>query len=375
MITDIKNYLKSKTNIKNGLFLVLCLVLVHYGLYYGILTNVRVMIIAGVFIVARSIYLTRIPFDINMLFLFEGFVVKALLDQHTGKAWKVPTTLAMPVLMYLFGKYLVAVRSTKKTKTVTKITPEGPVKAEVANPTVEKTTGVFTACERAVLSAFSVAIGMTIYGLMNYHLTRENQVIARMGYYFLAFRDGEFSSKNTFLFSFIPVASIVVAILVFVFYKLAAKNQRLNKIKHFVLLGVFIVISIIAIRIYVGDIRFEAFKEGVHLMVMQHWGNFTFTVLELDTSGNMWLDYGRESGIMVLIPILIFFGLTIKDTIQLALNKSVGIFTKTLLITAFVLFNVYYFIESDAFVFQFYWFVGLAVSGAISVLRLSGKED
>ena len=58
-----KNYLKSKTNIKNGLFLVLCLVLVHYGLYYGILTNVRVMIIAGVFIVARSIYLTRIPFD------------------------------------------------------------------------------------------------------------------------------------------------------------------------------------------------------------------------------------------------------------------------------------------------------------------------
>ena len=375
MIADIKNYFKSKANIKNGLFLIFCLVLVHYGLYYGILTNVRIMIIAGVFIIARSIYLTRIPFDIGMLFLFEGFVVKAMLDQHTGKAWKVPTTLAMPVLMYLFGKLLVAVRSTKKTKTVTKITPEGSVEVQVDNPTAEETAGVFTACERAVLAFFGVAIGMTIYGLMNYHLTRENQIIARMGYYFLAFRDGEFSSKNTFLFSFSPIVSIVVAFLAFAFYKLAARNERVNKIKHFILLSVFVVIALIAIRIYVGDIRFEAFKEGVQLMVIQHWGNFNFTVLELDTSGNMWLDYGRESGIMVLIPILIFFGLTIKDTIQLALNKAVGIFTKTLLISAFVLFNVYYFIESDAFIFQLYWFIGLAVSGAISVLRLSGKED
>lgn len=375
MITDIKNYLKSKTNIKNGLFLILCLVLVHYGLYYGILTNVRVMIIAGIFIIARSIYLTRIPFDLGMLFLFEGFVVKAMLDQHTGKAWKVPTTLAMPVLMYLFGKFVVAVRPTKKTKTVTKITPEGPAEVEVANPTAEKTAGVFTSSERAVLSLIAVSIGMTIYGIMNYRLTQGNQIIARMGYYFLAFRDGEFSSKNTFLFSFIPLVSIVVAFLAFAFYKLVAKNERVNKIKHFVLLGVFVVIALIAIRIYVGDIRFEAFKEAVHLMVVQHWGNFNFTVLELDTSGNMWLDYGRESGIMVLVPILIFFGLTIKDTIQLALNKAVGIFTKTLLISAFVLFNVYYFIESDAFIFQFYWFIGLAVSGAISVLRLSGKDE
>jgi hypothetical protein len=369
------NSLKSKVNIKNALFLLVCVVLAHYGLYYGILTNVRLMIFAGVFILVRSIYLTKIPFDLNMLFLFEGFVIKAMLDQHTGKAWKVPTTLAMPVLMYLFGKYIVAVRTSKKTKLETKITPEGPAQVEVIDPSAEKTEGVFTACKRAVLALCFTAVGMTIYGLMNYRMTRQNTIIANMGYYFLAFREGEYSRFNTFMFSFIPAISIILALLAFGFYKLAAKNESLNKIKHYVVLIVFTIMSLAGIWIYLHDIRWQAFKEAVHLMVTEHWGNFNFTVLELNTSSNMWLDYGRESGILVLVPILIFFGLAIKDAIQLALNKNVGIFTKTLVLSAFILFNVYYFIESDAFTFQFYWFIGLAVSGAISVLRLVGKEE
>lgn len=366
--------IKTKFNYKNILFLMVCVVLAHFGLYYGLITNVRIMLLAGTFILARSIYLRKLPFDINLMFLFVTFIIKAMLDQHTGKAWKVPNTLAMPVLMYLLGKFLVAVRSSEKTISVTKITPEGPVRVQVANPLVEKTKGVFSQAERAVLAFGATALGMTYYGFLNYRLTHQNPMISDAGLYYLAFKDGQFSTINTFLFPFIPVMSFFVAAMVFAFYKLATSIKGLNKCKHLIILGLFVVISILAIWTYLHDPRWAALKEGARLMVTQHWGNFAFTVFERNSSSNMWLDYGRESGIMVLVPLLIFWGLTIKDAILLSFNKYVDIFTKTLLLVGFTLFNVYYFIEEEAFNNQYYWFFGLAISGAISIIRLTSQN-
>ncbi len=366
--------IKTKINYKNRLFLMGCVVLVHFGLYYGLITNVRIMLLAGIFILVRSIYLRKLPFDINLMFLFATFIIKAMLDQHTGKAWKVPTTLAMPVLMYLFGKFIVAVRSNAKTVTVTKITPKGTVQAEVVDTLAEKTKGVFTATERVIIAFGATAIGMTYYGFLNYRLTSQNPALFSAGLYYLAFKDGQFCTINTFLFPFIPVASFLIALAVLGFYKLAALIKTIDKFKHFIILGIFVVISIIAVWTYIHDLRWEALKEGVHLMFTQHWGNFAFTVFERNSSSNMLLDYGRESGIMVFVPLLIFWMLTIKDAIQLSLNKSVDIFTKTLMLSAFTLFNVYYFIEEEAFNNPYYWYFGLAVSGVISILKLSSQK-
>ena len=366
--------IKTKLNYKNILFLMCCVVLAHFGLYYGLITNVRIMLLAGAFILARSIYLRKLPFDINLLFLFAAFIIKAMLDQHTGKAWKVPTTLAMPVLMYLFGKFIVAVRSNQKNLTATKITPNGPAQVELSNPLVEKTAGAFTSAERAVLAFAATAVGMTYYGFLNYRLTSQNPAFSDAGLYFLAFKDGQYSTINTFLFPFIPVTAFAISLIILAFYKLSAKNKALDKCKHLIVFGIFAVISVVALWTYIHDLRWEALKEGLHLMFTQHWGNFAFTVFERNSSSNMMLDYGRESGIMVFVPLLIFWILTIKDAIQLSINKNVDIFTKTLLLSAFTLFNVYYFIEEEAFTNPYYWYFGLAVSGAISIIRLTSQK-
>ena len=140
-----------------------------------------------------------------------------------------PTTLAMPVLMYLLGKFLVSVRSNSKTVSVTKITPKGPVTVSMPDPLAEKTPGVFTSSARAVLALGATAIGMAYYGFLNYKLTVQDPLVAGTGYYYMAFKDGQFSTINTFLFPFIPLAAFVLALLVWIFYLLASKNKVLNK--------------------------------------------------------------------------------------------------------------------------------------------------
>ncbi len=307
--------IKNNISFSNIVFIAICGIIAYYSSRYPDVSNTTIMLIAGIYILGRSFSVKKLDFDMTLLFLFTTFVIKAMLDQHTGKAWKVPTTLAMPVLMYLFGK-LIATSKNIKTD--------------------------FDSQIRIWIAVIAMAVGMLI-------------------------------NNRDFLFNRIPASAVVIAAICgaldLLLTKIAAKNEKLLKLKWipFAIVGV-IALGKVAIW-YHGDIRYIAFREALHLMITQHWGNFAFTVFPENTSSNMWLDYGRESGAMVMIPLAIFLVLSVVDSVKMALSRKIGLATKILLLVAFVLFNIYYFIDAVAFTYQYLWFFGLVINGMISAVK------
>ena len=336
--------IKSKITIANIIFVMACGFLAFYGLYYNSLSNVWVMVATIAFLLFPSFYVGRLRFDINFCFLMETFFVKAMLDQHTGRAWMVPTTMAMPMLTYLFGKLLVA------------------EKADVKN--ADETGKVqFT---KTYIAMGALSLGTLVLGLINWRLTSKSPVRI-FGYYSVAFMGDTFYTNNlTYYFNFIFAGSFVVAALVWLFYKLTDKHEGFVKARPFILAGLFVIGLVGFVIKYVRTERFLAFKEGVYLIVTKHWGNFGLDLTYNNSTSNMWLDYGRDYGILVFVTLFIFFILTLKDAIKLALNKHVNIFCKALLLAAYIGLNIYYFVEAFAYQFAYLWYLGLIVCGIIS---------
>lgn len=84
----------------------------------------------------------------------------------------------------------------------------------------------------------------------------------------------------------------------------------------------------------------------------------------------MWMDYGRDYGLVVMVLLLVFLVLSIKDVIILAIEKRIPFDEKVLWITSFVGFNIYYLFEADAFEYnvRYLWAFGLVFSGIIRSL-------
>jgi len=369
--------IKEKISIQNILFILLCGLMLYYSAKFSGISNVKLMIIAGAYILIRSIYMGHLKFDMNMLVLFEGFVIKAMLDQHTGKAWKVPTTLAMPVLMYLLGKVIATVKykkNEKKQYPLATIARGEAFKPEPEQPPVMVASELGSELRTWI---FTVAIAIGLLGFARTMLAvTEGSVFQAFGYYVLPYSDEVMVDKYELWFGFIPVVSIVLACLAWsidcLTRKCFATKEGLLKRKWIIYLAIYLVAFISFLVWYVRDIRFQALKEAINLMITEHWGNFHFTVMPIDTSSNMWIDYYRESGILVGAFLIMFFVMIIKDAIQLVINANVTIQTKTLLISMFTLFNIFYFIQSTAFDHQFFWFFGLMVSGMISTVKDKG---
>lgn len=331
---------KNKNTIINIIFVMACMFLAFYGLYYNSLANIWVMVVTIPVILVLSLYAGKLRFDINLLFLMETFFVKAMLDQHTGREAIVPTTIAMPMLMYLFGKVLVTDKPIKK----------------------------------SVIVVGSITAGTTVLGLLDWYLTKRSPIYP-MGYYSVAFTGDTFYTNNlAFYFNFVFAIGFIVAAIVWASYKVTDKKESIVKYRGLIFLVIYILGLLGFVIKYVRTERFLAFKEGVHLIITKHWGNFGLDLTYNNSTSNMWLDYGRDYGILVFVTLFIFFILTIKDVIKLVLNKKVDIFTKTLLVTIYTFVNIYYFVDSFAYQFAYLWYIGLVVCGVISEVSHFGTE-
>lgn len=410
--------IKNKITIQNIVFIAASIFLAFWSLYYNSINNIWIMVVTIVFIICQSIYVKHLRFDINLCFLMETFFVKAMLDQHTGKSWMVPTTIAMPMLAYLFGKLIVAekvniIKNKKKSlKSIANLSVEAMAEA-VGNQSEATSVGVITTaqvqtkattaetqpkfkvseskaeefetvefkaaeskeCEanahfirsiKPIIVLAAMTIGTTILGLMNFRLTRKSP-IAAMGFYSVAFTgDSIYTDKWTYLFNFIFIGSLIAAALIWGFYKATSKKQSIVKyrVPFFALISV--AMAAIGFAKYHKTENYLAFKEGVHLIITKHWGNFGLDLTHNSSTSNMWLDYGRDYGILVFATLFIFMILTVKDVVKLVLNRNVDIFLKSWLLVIFIGINVYYFIDATAYVYPCIWYLGLIVCGVLS---------
>ena len=305
--------------------------------------------------------LGRLKFDINLAFLMETFFIKAMLDQHIGKEAIVPTTMAIPMLMYLFGK-LLAARVVDFGEAETETNEKAIANLANKSHIIFKTSKTVS----ANITMLALAVGTLILGLLNFNLTRKSPV-AIMGYYSVAFTgDTFYTDVLAYYFNFIFMLAIIAGLLTYFVYKLTDSNDLIKRYRGLALAVIYVLLLIAVAVKYIGTERFLAFKQGVGLMITQHWGNFGLELTYNNSTSNMWLDYGRDYGILVFGTLLVFFILTIKDLIKLAINKNVGIFAKTVIILAFTGTNIYYFIDSFAYIYPQYWYVGLIVCGVLS---------
>ena len=337
---------KNKIIFNKLVFILACLFLLFWSLYYYSLNNIYIMVITISFILYQSLQVKELRFDINLCFLMETFFVKAMLDQHTGKAAMVPTTIALPMISYLFGKLLVVDNQTEKSNV----------------------DSMFSKEKRAFMSIGAITIGVTILGILNYRLLRKLSLVST-GYYPVAFTNNAFfTNKLTFLFNFIFLTSWGVAIAIWVFYKMTDKLEKQKKAQvrlTFISLPLVLAL-IVGIAMYVKTENYLAFKEGVYFIITKHWGNFGLDLTHNNSTSNMWLDYGRDYGILVFITLFIFLLLTVKDALKLAMNNEVNIFIKSWVLILFIIINVYYFVDATAYVYQGIWYLGLVVCGVLS---------
>ena len=383
--------IKNKITIQNIVFIAASIFLAFWSLYYNSINNIWIMVVTIVFIICQSIYVKHLRFDINLCFLMETFFVKAMLDQHTGKSWMVPTTIAMPMLAYLFGKLLVVekvniIKNKKKSlKSIAnlsvEVTAETQPKFKVSESKAEEFETVeFKATEskkceanahfirsiKPIIVLAAMTIGTTCLGLMNFRLTRKSP-IASMGYYSVAFTgDSIYTDKWTYLFNFIFIGSLIAAALIWGFYKATSKKQSIVKYRVPLLALISVAVAAIGFVKYHKTENYLAFKEGVHLIITKHWGNFGLDLTHNSSTSNMWLDYGRDYGILVFATLFIFLILTVKDAVKLVLNRNVDIFLKSWLLILFTGINVYYFIDATAYVYPCIWYLGLIVCGVLS---------
>ena len=389
--------LKDILDKKNIPVLVFAVFVFVYGIYYVRISNWWIMAVCLLFIAVRCYQVKRIRFDINLLFLGEAFLIKAMLDQHTGKSWKVPETIAIPFLVYLAGMMVTArsrevyweqesLRLKDKAGLVssekTGVMPEnkaGEIPSEIAGVRGKDGAGLAVSGVPGVV-LIALALGQAIVGLVDVRLTHASPIWP-LGYYSVAFLgDTVYTNRITMYANFIMPLSLMVAAIVWLIFKWAGAGDSQRAVsqesgsKRVVLVKKMIlaagILAALAFGIcYFRSIHFQALKEAAALMVTEHWGNFHFTVLDTDTSGNMWLDYGRESGIMVFAPLFIFFLLTIKDVVRMMREHRATVFVKAFVLISFVLWNIYYWMDATAFIYPYYWFFGLFVSGVCAGLR------
>ena len=332
---------KLEINTSNIILILGWLSLLLYGLYYNSVNNILIIAVTVLFILFRCVQLRQIRFDITFVFLMEAFLIKAILDLHIGKDAIVPTTMAIPMLLYLYGKLL------------------------VANTSCNIDDGAQEL--RANISMLFLGIGVSVLGIINFWLTRKSP-IKSMGYYSVAFTNDKFyTDAFTYYFNFIFVLAYLIAAIMFLFYKFS-NNSRFIKIIRVLLIAIVVVIISIFAYKYTTTERFAALKQGISLIVEKPWGNFGLELTYNNSTCNMWLDYGRDYGVLVFGPLLVFQILTFINLVKLTLNKNIGIFTKTLFLVVFCGINIYYFTDPFAYANPQYWYIGLVIYGMVSEL-------
>ncbi len=114
------------------------------------------------------------------------------------------------------------------------------------------------------------------------------------------------------------------------------------------------------------SVKFMNMKEMFKLLFI-NWHNPSYiTSNGINTSFNLWLDFGRDYGIVCFAVIYAFKVCTVVNAIKLAINKKVSVEIKALLLPAFVILNVFYSYEFLAKTNTYLWNAGLVLAAMIS---------
>ena len=320
MTKDKVEIVKEKCNISNALFIIACLFLAVYGKDFVTFSGKYLIGITLGYIVAVSIFVGKIDFDLKLLFLAEAFMNKAILDLHSQAFELVPVAMVSPVLMYMFGKMIVSNKAGNTKQLSVHI------KSNVA------------------FIALAIGIGVGAWKVRGAGI------------------------NPIFLFENSFVVSVVVAAIAVVVDRFLNKNDLTKKVKKWLVYAVLTLGFIVFIKWYVGDDRFLLFKEGLGMLINTRFVSYEGLNANPAFSTMMWFDYVGHYGQLIGIPLLVFLGLTIVDVVKLARNKNVQLFTKVMLIMAFIFTNTYYFLEGVPYLWPCFWYIGLVVNGMISVV-------
>jgi hypothetical protein len=194
-----------------------------------------------------------------------------------------------------------------------------------------------------------------------------------------------FTKGTTLKSAFIAFAIIPIAVLLgFIAYKF-----KVNKI---IVAVITTIISGIDLIPQIIDGRFTYMKEALYLLYTvtfktttdaekalgmsldygNSWMNSKENVLGMTTSHNMWLDFARNYGLIVLGILIAFEIWSIISFIKMIKNKD-KTFVNYALIIAFILFNYHFMLEATAFSNKYIWILGMFVYGMITVSVVNNK--
>lgn len=320
MTKNILDKLKERCTVSNFLFIFACLFLLIYSKDFIIFPGKYLIGFTLIFVLINSLYIGKFDFDLRLLFLAEAFLNKGILDLHAKAFELVPIAMISPVLMYMLGKVIATNR-------------EGDSKQ-------------FSQILKCNVAFIALTIGMTVGAL---------KVI-----------NG--GNRPILLFELSFAICVVAALINVVIDKLLDKKESIKKILIYIGWIIIGILAVIFMRWYFCNDRFALLKEGFGMLMRAKWGGYGVDYIPPTYSTMMWLDYAGHYGQLICFPIYIFEVFTVIDTVKLARNKNVSLYTRTILIMSFVFTNMFYFLEGIPYSWPCFWYIGLVINGMISVV-------
>ena len=122
--------------------------------------------------------------------------------------------------------------------------------------------------------------------------------------------------------------------------------------------------------------RIEAQIEGIKQIIEYPFGvPKNILIVGLSYAHNMWLDIARQTGIIPLALLILFFILNIKSFIQLIINRKIMLKLKILLISVYTTFLMMFFIEPILQAIPVIFILFCLIMGFVDTLAKIYKED
>ncbi|SDB38990.1 hypothetical protein SAMN02910298_01924 [Pseudobutyrivibrio sp. YE44] len=391
--------------INKGYTIIGALLLLLYGTFCENI-SLKAFIIVSIVLIAGGIIINkRICYDTALLILaqalilvvYSNFFLRGLVDTHA-------TEIMAPVLAYIVGLSLVR-------------------KSEGRNNTT--------------LLYFALFIGLGIYGIMSIALTKKTGAIGTyfgikqanpelmnlqlVEFFFLGISASLIWAVITFknhkaISTILILAAIVIqpvmiklhgrynayifvveliVLLALLINKLVSSkidNQVKARVISATIITAIIALSLLIFNLDIVNIKskyytsfwgidggllksakFLNMKEMFKLLFI-NWHNPSYiTSNGINTSFNLWLDFGRDYGIVCFAVIYAFKICTVINAIRLVISKKVTAEIKVLLLPAFVILNIFYSYEYIAKTNTYLLNAGLVVATMISV-NLKGNN-
>ncbi len=376
-----------------------CIGLFLYGFSYTALKLWVFCAGAAVYVLYQVVKTKKFKLDIQIILLAAVMYLIAKHDaqyQLEGEAFKV----AAPILAHLLGRALCGddeQASDKRIFAATSALTLGCLVQGVMDVIIKIATGylheagwvglwgIYMA-RTAYESNFLMLLAMAAYSVV---LFKENK---RDKKYIAFIVLGIMSMLNSLIImqGRTNIMTFIVTLIVLFAVRAAQNNDTKKNIKIFSIFAAIVAVAVVGLeiaqRIYTShhdmskpafflfrdggllhNIRFRVAKQGLKLLIENPQGGFITTVhKDITSTHNMWLEYGREFGLLVFILLVVYLVISLVNIIRVIKNKresDIGL----LLLGMFIALNAFYMLEpipsisdSSQFVIIFFIISGMA---------------